>query len=266
MGAVIHDRWVRINDIALAQAGVYAKDLSDMDKRAAIRGDDQLAPYHQGQIPRRRWVDRTRKLIPVRIDGMYDLDDVVQAEADYLSTIRDTLDVLNAAFRPRHDTRAGTSPIEYHLADGSVREGRCHVLDFAGSYVNGSRFWDGVVDFSIPTGVLLGEDPVTQTLTVGSNAVTNPGTAEAFDMVLEFTDAARLENTSWGDDLWLDYTGDQALTIDTETSNARYADDTSAVNEVDNDGHERLFALAPGANTIVVTGSAVDLTFYPPYL
>lgn len=265
MGALIQPRGLVIAGVTIGSLAVRAinEGLADFYNRAAIRGDDQMVPYAQGQIPRRRWVDRTRKLVPIQVDGRYTLSDALHA--DPVEGLQTNLDVLNRTWRPRHDIRSGTSELAYHLADGTVREGRCHILDLAGRPVSDS-LWHGVVDLSIPTGVLFGEE-ITQTLTVGANTVNNPGTAEAFDMVFEFTDAARLENTSWSAvELYLDYTGTTPVTVNTGSHNAIYADTTSAMNEIDYDGHERMFVLEPGDNTVVVTGSAVDLTFSPPYL
>lgn len=257
--------WLEIGSVEFNTDAAYFTDLSAFYMSAARRGGDRKVAYREGVRGKRRRVDVTRKNVPIEISGLIDLDG--NPTADVRLTLRATVDRLNQLFRPRA-RGDGTVDLRYHCIDGTIRGADVHIEDWGVSLTKGADLAKGFVELSIPSGVLYDETAVVETWTTsGTKTTINPGSAEQFASVITMAGAQKISNTTFGTEMFVDYTGTRPVSIDTGERTANYTDGAleSAMSEVVI--NKNRFVLLPGSNSLeLTTGADVTLTHYPPYL
>lgn len=258
---ITRTRHVRLGGTPLMTPAWHVTSLAALDAGPSSRGADVSVPYMMGNSPRRRWVGPWRFPLPITIFGEYDREGVAHSSVE--EGLEANLDTLKTFLRPRQHT-AGMS-FGYYLTDGTSRLAEnCSVQWPLQISRRTGSFIKAVIDVTVPGGVLRSPDPEVEVLPVGTTVLNNPGTSDQFEVVLEATGPFTIENEDWP--ATLEYTGSPDVTINTGTFRALHDDDTTAISEIEHAGHETWFPLLTGDNTLTVTGHAVTLTHYPPWL
>lgn len=272
---------VEIGGLALATPAWQITDLSGLYASGAVRGDGHVIPFHDGRQSYRTRVDAKSVLLPIQVFGHADPDGV--AYADRRVGLAANLDQLKRVLRPVGQPGAGTRTLRHHLPDGtSIRSAGCQVNELtlgpAGPYS-----YTGVLDLTIPGGLLRDETVTTVTSAsiaagaTGTLNVPNAGTADQYETVITLTGTAtvtRIRSTTWDPTggTWLEFGGtpNAGVVIDTGLWTA-VRGGVSVIGLVSHSGHERWLPLSAGATNvleILPTGgtATVKVDHYPAYL
>lgn len=274
------DEYVEIGGLVLATPAWECVDFSALYDAPPVRGDDVVVPYHEGALSFRRIVGPRRVVLPMVVYGDYDRDGL--AYDDARAGLRTNLDALKREVARPVQYGDGTKLLRHVFGDGEVRQAPCQVMAPLQVGPLSPISVRCTIDVLIPGGVLRSPDLVSVTSdavaagATGELVVLNPGTADQFETVLTLTGTATevvIRNLTWDSsgDTFLDFSASIAddVVIDTGAWTV-LSGGSSALLELEHQGHERWLPLLPGPNVLEIspTGGPATLKIehYPAWL
>lgn len=150
---VLGSEYVEINNCPLSTPAWLLEDIAPFWDLPAIRGSDRLIPFTDGQSPLRRRKDTARVQTAIWIFGDSNWNNTPYSNVRQgLVTNRDEL--VSLIGLPSTSDADPTWDLVVHMPDGSTRGAGCFVNTPFGFEGRGPHAMKGVLDVTIPGGVL----------------------------------------------------------------------------------------------------------------
>lgn len=264
------DQDVRINNTSVMSKKFWLSDRAGLDMTPGFRSGNFEVAYLQGTMWRAKQLSEVVRSVLVTIDSCDEDGNYPVGRMNRIAQLNSNrMEFL--ALIARENAQV-TVERDVLISDGMGG----HTTETWTGYAQAStpivpQSPDDFDDFQTMAVDLLFSDPTwygaENTPTVsGTTTVNNPGTIDATNMVLNFTGGSnyRLTNQTADPDHWvqIDYAG--SIEVDVRNGTA-YAGTTNVIGYLSKDGGRDFMRLAPGDNTMVLTGGgSCQITFKTP--
>lgn len=268
------DQDVRINDTSIMSKKFWIIDRGSLESSPGMRSENFGVAYLQGTMWREKQLPEVTRSLPMAIDSC-------DENGNYASSRMGRLAQLNANRRELFALFARENAqvvVEWDVLvpdgmDGTTTEvwtGYAQATTpITSEYPEDFNDYEAcVIDLLFADPAWYG-DEIVETIT-GTDVITNPGSVDATNMVITLIGGTdpRLTNESFDPDIWVQISrtlGGDSVDIDVRQGTAIRSNGNNVIGYLSKDGARQFMRIAPGENTMTISGGGTaTITYRPP--